>query len=66
MIITKEERKTFYRNQLKKYKTKLEKIEYLEELKFLLEMVDRWTDFDRVSFDALCELINEVKNKNEI
>lgn len=66
MIITKEERKTFYRNQLKKYKTKKEKIEYLEELKFLLEMVDRWTDFDRVSFDALCELINEVKNKNEI
>lgn len=66
MVITKTERYEFYKNQLKKYKTKKEKIEYLEELKFLLEMVDRWTDFDRVSFDALCELINEVKNKNEI
>lgn len=62
MIITKTERYEFYKNQLKKYKTKEQKIEYLEQLKFLIEMIDRWTDFDAESFNAVCELIKEVKN----
>lgn len=62
MVITKTERYEFYKNQLKKYKTKEQKIEYLEQLKFLIEMIDRWTDFDSESFNAVCELIKEVKN----
>ena len=53
----------FYKEQLNKYETKEEKLEYLEQLKFLLEMVDRWTDEDKESFDAICELIDEVKNE---
>jgi len=53
----------FYKEQLKKYETKEEKLEYLEQLKFLLEMVDRWTDADKESFDAICELIDEVNNE---
>lgn len=63
MVITKTERKEFYKKQLQKYKTKEEKINYLEELKFLTDMIDRWTEFDRVSYDAILELLDEVKNE---
>lgn len=62
MVITKTERYEFYKKQLNKYKTREEKIKYLEELKFLIEMIDRWTDFDSASFDAVCDLIKEVKD----
>lgn len=61
MIITKTERYKFYKNQLKKYKTKQEKIKYLEELKFLIQLIEKWTDFEKTSFDAICELQKEVK-----
>lgn len=60
-MITKVERYEFYKKQLKKYKTKLEKIEYLEQIIFLLEMIDNWSEFDRVSYDAAMELLNELK-----
>lgn len=64
-MITKTERYEFYKKQLKRYKTREEKIKYLEELKFLIEMIDKWTDFDSASFEAVCELIKEVKQNEK-
>ena len=59
----KKERYEFYKEQLKKYETKEEKLEYIEHLIFLLELIDRWTNEDRESYEALCDLLNEVKNE---
>ena len=41
--------------------TKEEKIEYLEDCKFNIDMVDRWQEHDKICYDVVCELLKEVK-----
>ena len=52
----------FYKKQLKRYRTNKSRIKFLEEMLFLVEMVDRWNDFDKASYEALKDLIQEVKS----
>ena len=56
------DRKSFYKKQLKRYRTNKSRIKFLEEMLFLVEMVDRWNDFDKASYEALKDLIQEVKS----
>ena len=57
------EKYEFYKKQLEKYETKEQKIEYLEDVIFDLEMIDRWKESERLSYIVLCQLLNEVKNE---
>lgn len=45
--------------------TKEEKIEYLEDCKFNIDMIDRWSQEDEFYYDVVCKLLREVK-KDEI
>lgn len=45
--------------------TKEEKIEYLEDCKFNIDMIDRWSQEDEFHYDVVCKLLREVK-KDEI
>lgn len=45
--------------------TKEEKIEYLEDCKFNIDMIDRWSQEDEFYYDVVCDLLREVK-ENEI
>lgn len=56
------DRKAFYKKQLKRYRTNKSRLNFLEEMLFLVEMVDRWNDFDKASYEALKDLIKEVKS----
>ena len=55
-------RKRFYRNYMKKYKTNKSRLKFLEQMLFLVEMVDHWGEFEEASYEALKDLIKEVKS----
>lgn len=45
-------------------KEELEKeIEKVEEHRFMIDMIDVWTDEDREAYDNLTKLLNELKEK---
>ena len=53
---------------MKKYETKEEKIKYLEECEWQINMIDRWTQRDRICYEVVKDLINYLKEntiKNE-
>lgn len=41
--------------------TKEEKIKYLEDCKFNIDMIDRWSQEDEFYYDVVCKLLREVK-----
>ena len=47
---------------MRKYKTNKSRIKFLEEMLFLVEMVDHWGEFEEASYEALKDLIKEVKS----
>ena len=49
-----------YREQLERYKTKEEKIQYLKDCEFNIQMVDRWTNGDRISYEVVTQLLHEL------
>lgn len=51
--------------EIMKNMTKEEKIKYLEDCKFNIDMIDRWTQEDEFYYDVVCKLLKEVK-KDEI
>lgn len=58
-----QERYDFFKEQLNKYETKEEKLEYLETVLFSTEMIDRWSETDGANFIALNKLIKELKEE---
>ena len=50
----------FYKNRIKDMK-KEEQIEWLEDLKFDINMIDRWQEKDYVCMDAIIKLLKEIK-----
>ena len=44
--------------------TKEEKIAFLKECKFLIDMHDTWTQEDEFNYDVACELLGEVKDED--
>ena len=50
--------------EIMKEMTKEEKIEYLEDCKFNIDMIDRWSQEDEFYYDVVCELLREVKDDN--
>lgn len=56
----KEEFKEIYKEQIKGME-KEEAIKQLEEIKFSLDMIDRWDERTRNAWDAVTELIKEIK-----
>lgn len=56
----KEEFKEIYKEQIKGM-TKEEAIKELEEIKFSLDMIDTWSERTRNAWDAVAELIKEIK-----
>lgn len=45
--------------------TKEEKIKYLEDCKFNIDMIDRWSQEDEFYYDVVCKLLREVKDEEE-
>ena len=58
-----QERYDFFKEQLNKYETKEQKLEYLETVLFSTEMIDRWSETDGADFIALNKLIKELKEE---
>lgn len=56
-----DELKKMYSNYLKEFKNKKEKIEYLEDIEFSINMIDRWDDDDRIAIKVIGDLMKEVK-----
>lgn len=56
----KEEEKV-YRQQLAKYKTLEEKIDYLERCDWQIQMIDHWTDRDWICNDIVHKFLKELK-----
>ena len=50
-----------YTRELEKRRTKEEKLEYLRDCKFNIDMIDRWQEEDKISYDIVCKLIKEVE-----
>lgn len=55
-----------YRQLLKRYKTKEEKLNYLRDCEFNIQMVDKWTDEDKKCYEVVCKLIKEVEESDAI
>lgn len=51
-----------YREQLAKRKTIKDKIEYLENCEFNIQMVDRWTTKEEMCIDIVWKLEKEINN----
>lgn len=49
-----------YREQLAKYKTKEEKLEYLRDCDWQIEMIDHWQRRDWICSEVVHELIQEL------
>ena len=49
-----------YKDQIKDM-TKEQAIEHLEELKFMIDMIDRWDQNDKIAWNVLSNLIKELK-----
>lgn len=45
---------------------KQEKIDYLEERKFYINMIDRWDNDDRLAYGVVVDLLKELDEINEI
>ena len=43
--------------------TKEEKIEYLEDCKFNIDMIDRWSQDDEFYYSVVCDLLKEIKDE---
>lgn len=56
----KEELKENYLKQIKDMKKK-EAIKHLEEIKWNIDMIDRWNERNEIAYDVLCELLKEMK-----
>ena len=41
--------------------TKQEKIDYLEERKFYIDMIDRWDNDDRLAYGVVVDLLKELE-----
>ena len=52
----------FYKEEIKNM-TKEEKIKWLEDLEWNIEMVDRWQKDEWVSIDAVRKLLKEIKEE---
>lgn len=59
---TKEEWYNYYKNEIKDM-TKEEKIKWLEDLEFNINMIDRWQDDEFKCIDAIYKLLNEIKEE---
>lgn len=44
--------------------SKEEKIKYLEDCKFNIDMIDRWSDYDELCWEVVVELLEEVKEND--
>lgn len=49
-----------YQEQIKGM-TKEEAIEHLENIKFMIDMIDRWDQNDKIAWNVLSNLIKELK-----
>lgn len=43
--------------------TKDERIQYLEDCKFNIDMIDRWTDEDKLYWEVVVELLKELRGE---
>lgn len=59
---TKEDFRKFYEEKIKG-KSKEEAIEYLEEMKFGINMIDRWSREDENAWSVLTDMIKEIKGE---
>lgn len=50
-----------YRDILERYDTKEKKIKYLEECKWQIELVDRWTEREYSCIEVVNKLLKELK-----
>ena len=50
-----------YRDILERYDTKEKKIKYLEECKWQIELVDRWTEREYGCIEVVNKLLKELK-----
>lgn len=55
--------KEMYLKHLEGFKTKKEKIEYLEDVEFSINMIDMWDDNDKIAMKVISDLINEIKGE---
>lgn len=60
MVRTKEEFKNIYKEQIKGME-KEKALEHLQSIKFMIDMRDRWDEEDNNAWDAVTELIIEMK-----
>ena len=61
-----ENREQEYKNILEEYKTKEEKLNYLKECKWQIQMIDHWTKEDRIDNEIVNKLIKEVEESDTI
>lgn len=54
--------KEVFKEQIKDM-AKEEAIKYLEEMKFKIDMIDHWDNNDIAAWDALWDLIKEIKGE---
>ena len=50
----------YYKNRIKDMK-KEEQIEWLEDIKFNINMIDRWERKEYICMDAIIKLLEEIK-----
>ena len=48
---------------LEEYKTKEEKIKYLEDCEFNINMIDRWDEEESISMRVIWDLLKELKKE---
>ena len=58
-----DEEEKMYREQLEKYSTKEEKLEYLEGCHWNIEMIDHWQDRDWICSEVVEDLIKELEGE---
>lgn len=63
MIETREEFYNYYKDRIKNM-TKEKKIEWLEEVKFGIDMIDRWQQSDYNAIDSINKILKEIKEGN--
>lgn len=58
-----EETKMIYLKHMENM-SKEEKIKYLENCKFNIDMIDRWQDDDKLCWEVVIDLLKEVKEND--
>lgn len=61
---TKEEIKLMYLERMIGM-SKEERIQYLEDCKFSIDMIDRWTEEDKLYHKVIVELLKEIRKDEE-